>query len=265
MTWDFTTPGEGTDATQPSQKPPAAWSGRATVQSVRQTLSACTPDGSRRYELTYECEAGAQDRVSITGCDRNGELVTELRGEALLADAPVIAQLLLHAADTAAGHRQPAAPGRGAPVPFPRAPRAGELWDREETERLANAYREGADPAQIAHRLGRSEKSVRWKLYGLRLVPCPEDLVPAPGTTASVGPESEKAYTVEEVRRQYPSAYKRWTSEEDDALKARCAEGASLAELAEEFGRNEGAIASRLLKLGAEGPAAEEAQEYGGQ
>jgi hypothetical protein len=37
-----------------------------------------------------------------------------------------------------------------------------------------------------------------------------------------------------------------------------------LAELAQEFGRNKGAIASRLMKIGAVGPAAHEAQEFGG-
>ncbi|MFE4973558.1 hypothetical protein ACFRAR_15760 [Kitasatospora sp. NPDC056651] len=83
--------------------------------------------------------------------------------------------------------------------------------------------------------------------------------VPTPRT-----PEPEKAYTVEEKRRLHPNAYKRWTPEEDTELTARCAQGASLSELSTEFGRNEGAIASRILKIDARGPATKEAQEYGG-
>ncbi|MFE4515215.1 hypothetical protein ACFRMQ_13630 [Kitasatospora sp. NPDC056783] len=77
-------------------------------------------------------------------------------------------------------------------------------------------------------------------------------------------PEPEKAHTVEEKRRPHPNAYKRRTPEEDTELTARRAQGAFLAELAEEFGRNEGAIASRILKIDARGPATKEAQEYGG-
>ncbi|MFF3113595.1 hypothetical protein ACFVSN_30930 [Kitasatospora sp. NPDC057904] len=242
------------------------WDGWPSAQTIRQTLSLQASDGSRRYELSYESRADGLGRVVVTGCDANGEVVADLRGDVLPAAIPLIAQLLMRMAGATPGDRRPPAPaGPATVVPGPRAPRTGELWGREETEQLVAAHREGADPAQIARRLERSEKSVRWKLYGLRLALYPEDLVSASRAAAPAGrPKPEKAYTVEEVQRQYPNAYKRWTSEEDDALKARCAEGASLAELAEEFGRNKGAIASRLLKLGAEGPAAEEAQEFGG-
>jgi len=83
--------------------------------------------------------------------------------------------------------------------------------------------------------------------------PPPAPTLPAP-----------KAYTVEEKRQTHPNAYKPWTREDDEHLADRCAEGASLADLSAEFGRNLGAIASRLIKIGAAGPALEEAEEYGG-
>ncbi|MFF2619009.1 hypothetical protein [Kitasatospora sp. NPDC058046] len=265
MSWDLATEGDGTDPLRPLQGPLVPGDDWITEQSTRRTFSACSPDGSRRYELSYESCADGPGRVAVTGCDANGEVVADLRGEVLPTDLPLIAQLLMRMAGAAPGGcHTPAPAGPATAVSGPRASRTGELWGREETEQLVAAHREGADPAQIARRLERSEKSVRWKLYGLRLAPYPEDLVSAPRTAPPAGLEPEKAYTVEEVRREYPSAYKRWTAEENDALKARCAEGASLAELAEEFGRKQGAIASRLLKLGAEGPAAEEAREYGG-
>ena len=67
-----------------------------------------------------------------------------------------------------------------------------------------------------------------------------------------------------EKRKTHPNAYKPWTDQEEEDLAARCAQGVLLAELAQEFGRNKGAIASRLMKIGAVGPAAHEAQEFGG-
>ncbi|MFD0151292.1 hypothetical protein ACWGQ4_03160 [Streptomyces sp. NPDC055721] len=97
---------------------------------------------------------------------------------------------------------------------------------------------------------------------GPELAPRPADLVPAPRTP--VEPEAPKAYTVEEKRRVYPNAYKPWEPADEHRLAERCAQGASLHDLSQEFGRNEGAIASRLLKIQAEGPAVEEAWEYGG-
>ncbi|MFB6836942.1 hypothetical protein [Streptomyces sp. NPDC056361] len=97
---------------------------------------------------------------------------------------------------------------------------------------------------------------------GLHLAPHPGDAVPASRPPAE--PEEAKAYTVDEKRRLHPNAYKPWEPDDDDLLAEHCAQGVSLAELAQQFGRNEGAVASRLLKIQAKGPAVEEAWEYGG-
>ena len=58
------------------------------------------------------------------------------------------------------------------------------------------------------------------------------------------------AYDVEEIRRQHPQAYARWSSEDDERLQEMYVVGKGVAELARHFGRNEGAIWSRLKKLG---------------
>lgn len=58
------------------------------------------------------------------------------------------------------------------------------------------------------------------------------------------------AYTVEEKRREHPRAYEKWPPEDDELLKEMYAAGHSVAELAKHFGRNNGAIRSRLNKLG---------------
>ncbi|MCY3905466.1 MAG: DNA helicase RecQ [Caldilineaceae bacterium] len=66
------------------------------------------------------------------------------------------------------------------------------------------------------------------------------------------------AYNVEEIRRQHPKAYAKWSSEDDERLKEMYAAGTGVAELARHFGRNTGAIRSRLRKLGLDYDVAEE-------
>ena len=58
-----------------------------------------------------------------------------------------------------------------------------------------------------------------------------------------------KAYSIEKIRKTHNAAYKRWTKEEDDKLELLFCEGKEVKELATIFGRNEGAINSRIIKL----------------
>jgi DNA-directed RNA polymerase specialized sigma24 family protein len=67
---------------------------------------------------------------------------------------------------------------------------------------------------------------------------------------APVSGEIAKSYTVEAVRRSYPRAYEKWTAEEDEALLRKYSSGVSIPELAEMHQRKQGAIRSRLEKLG---------------
>ncbi|MDH6630386.1 transposase-like protein/DNA-binding XRE family transcriptional regulator [Streptomyces sp. LBL] len=140
-------------------------------------------------------------------------------------------------------------------------PRRGASWTLEEKDSLRAEFLAGAHVQELAESLGRSERAVRWVLYHLGLISFPADDVPAP----RVEPEKPKAYTVAEKRKVYPNAYEPWSAEDERRLAERCAQGASLTELSREFGRNEGGIASRLAKINAEGPAAGEAWEYGGE
>ncbi|MFE7582430.1 hypothetical protein ACFU5Y_12845 [Streptomyces gardneri] len=111
------------------------------------------------------------------------------------------------------------------------------------------------DLGEIGRHLASVARTASFTVY-------PGDLVPAPRTPAER--EEPKAYTVEDKRRVYPNAYKPWEPADEQRLAERCAQGVSLLDLSKEFGRNEGAIASRLVRIQAEGPAAEEAWEYGG-
>jgi len=60
----------------------------------------------------------------------------------------------------------------------------------------------------------------------------------------------KKKYSVTDIRTQHTNAYRTWTKEEDDRLKKLKVEGKSVPELANVFERKEGAISSRLKKLG---------------
>ncbi|GGF34852.1 hypothetical protein [Subtercola lobariae] len=67
---------------------------------------------------------------------------------------------------------------------------------------------------------------------------------------------SSLALVVEEVRREHPQAYRRWSAHEDALLLDGRRTGATLTELAERHGRQPSAIQSRLAKLTAPRPEA---------
>ena len=59
----------------------------------------------------------------------------------------------------------------------------------------------------------------------------------------------DKAYSVEKIRETYQQAYMPWTVEDDNKLELLFCEGKKVKELSEIFGRNSGAINSRIKKL----------------
>lgn len=59
-----------------------------------------------------------------------------------------------------------------------------------------------------------------------------------------------KAYDVAVIRQKYSQAYAPWSETDDEHLRARYLDGATRDELIGEFGRQPGAIRSRLRKLG---------------
>lgn len=68
-------------------------------------------------------------------------------------------------------------------------------------------------------------------------------------TIAKEEADSNKAYSVDEVRVLHKDAYKPWTQELDDELTAMYCEGSKVKDLAKHFGRTKGAIYSRIKKL----------------
>ena len=59
-----------------------------------------------------------------------------------------------------------------------------------------------------------------------------------------------KSYSVDEIRKSHSRAYGKWEAEDDKNLISGFNDGKDVEELAEMFGRREGAIRSRLTKLG---------------
>ncbi len=63
-------------------------------------------------------------------------------------------------------------------------------------------------------------------------------------------PEVPTSYSVEKIRETHPSAYKKWTADEEAMLENLFNGGMSITEIAGMLGRMPGGIRSRLLKLG---------------
>lgn len=216
------------------------------------TVSMEIGDTQRRYRLTADLiEEGRMD-VTIMVCTPDGVIHGELTGELDTSDLTEVSRLL--AAAPALGRTAaPAAPS----VPVA-ATRPGREWTLQDCDDLREYHRAGKSPREIGEKLGRTEASIRWKLYSLNLAPRPADLVPAPRTPTQ--PEPPKAYTLDEKRLVHRNSHKRWTPEEEDQLTLRSAQDAGLVTLVEEFGRNENAINTRLVKIRAQGPAADQAR-----
>ncbi|MBC3985740.1 hypothetical protein H8N01_24975 [Streptomyces sp. AC536] len=232
------------------------------------TASAAAPDAAtvsveisrsrRRYSLHADILAEGRVELTVVVSTPDGVIQGELTGQVEAGDLNELGRLIASAPVASAVENAPA----GTSVAPIKATHPGQAWSREAIAYLEKHYRAGKGPEQLAAELGRSEESVRGKLYDLALAPHPSDLPSDPRPAAE--PEAPRAYTVEAKRRAHPNAYKPWEPEDDQRLAERCAQGISLSELSKIFGRNEGAIASRLLKIQAQGPAVEEAWEYGG-
>jgi len=61
--------------------------------------------------------------------------------------------------------------------------------------------------------------------------------------------QNQKSFNLEKIQQQFPKAYTKWSSEDDELLQNKYDEGISVAELSQIFQRQPGAIRSRLEKL----------------
>ena len=61
--------------------------------------------------------------------------------------------------------------------------------------------------------------------------------------------ETTKKYNVDKIRETHQKAYEKWSVEENENLEKMFCEGKSVKDLSDFFGRNVGAINSRIKKL----------------
>ena len=61
---------------------------------------------------------------------------------------------------------------------------------------------------------------------------------------------ADKTYDVTSIRRELPNAYERWSEKDDADLRQLYEQGMSVSDLSKRFGRGQGAIRSRLVKIG---------------
>lgn len=69
-------------------------------------------------------------------------------------------------------------------------------------------------------------------------------------TSVNSTEKKSKTKTFAEIRKTYPNAYYPWEEKDDEKLERLFNEGLTTKELSNIFGRNRGAIRSRLRKLG---------------
>lgn len=68
-------------------------------------------------------------------------------------------------------------------------------------------------------------------------------------TNNMVFEDSEKAYSIDDIRKTHRDAYRKWTIELDDELTVMYCEGVNVKDMVKHFGRTKGAIRSRISKL----------------
>lgn len=61
--------------------------------------------------------------------------------------------------------------------------------------------------------------------------------------------ETDKSYSIDEIRKKHPNAYMPWDKDDDKYLEQLYCEKLTVRQLSVALGRNEGAIVSRISKL----------------
>jgi hypothetical protein len=104
---------------------------------------------------------------------------------------------------------------------------------------------------------------VEIEVYARQIVEQLALLIPVPGaepagadTAHGPGSVVAKTYDVAVLRKEHCQAYAPWSEQDDEYLRSRFLEGATLRDLVSEFGRQPGGIRSRLRKLGLGQPTA---------
>ncbi|MFD4987473.1 hypothetical protein [Streptomyces sp. NPDC058374] len=202
--------------------------------------SALTEDG-RRYVLTgTRCDNG-QLTLECTVSGERGEVHGELCGAVTADDLAPLARLLDAASRTLT---------TSAAIP---PPRQGGGWAPANSARLATRFRRERDFGILAAEFGCSRAAIYDELTR-------QGLIRARGTDRAAPASRPLSEAMRQRREIHPNSHTGWKPEDDQRLARLSAEGVVNFELSKEFGRSETAIDARLLKIGAVGPAADQAR-----
>ena len=113
--------------------------------------------------------------------------------------------------------------------------------DAFRSEFLKNLARERGAPRATSAEAA----NVIWTLGRNEPVPQPAEASDEPKPSKADRPEGLK-----ELRKRYPNAYEPWSAEDDNELRRLHGDGWTVSDLVRRFGRQPGAIRSRLGKLG---------------
>lgn len=204
-------------------------------------LEAAFTEGSHRYVVTgTRCDNG-QLTMELTITGEQGDIQGELSGALAGNHLAPLARLLDAASRTLTG-----------PATVPQ-PRRTSGWAPTDSARLAARFRQERDFTILAAEFGCSRGALYAELTR-------QGLIRTPGsdrTTPTIQPISE---AMQQRRLVHRNTHTRWSDEEEQRLAQCCADGVLTPELSNQFGRTEQAIESRLLKIGAVGPAADQAR-----
>lgn len=113
----------------------------------------------------------------------------------------------------------------------------------------------GKTIATVAKIRSRSEKTILEHLESLRLIgklsmQDLKDIILKTKTRDVFDERQSRQSGFEMIRKIYPNAYRLWDKKQDNNLQTLFVKGLSVTNLAKKFGRKNGAIKSRLIKLG---------------
>ncbi|MFD5748952.1 hypothetical protein [Streptomyces sp. NPDC127033] len=217
---------------------PSQCHGQTPTPSLENSLT----QNNRLYALTVTSDASGHLTTEITVTNNHGEIQGELRGTLNFTDLQPLARLL-HAT----------APNAGPP-----ASSHDKTWSLADSNRLASRYRVERDFGTLAKEFNCRRNDIYRRLLELELITDPAQR--RPGQPVRPKPAAAPSPILQQRRLQYSNSHARWTEQEEARLARHCADGAPVAQLSQEFGRSELAIESRLLKIGAHGPAADQAR-----
>ncbi|MEV4637454.1 hypothetical protein AB0J80_08895 [Actinoplanes sp. NPDC049548] len=123
--------------------------------------------GGNTYQLTACGTGDDRIRLTLSGWNPGGEVVSEFSGGISPADLPAVTEALTSTLTGLAALRSRGKPSRPPADKPKRYPNRGARWSPEDDERLVTRYREGATEHELMAEFGRSRGGILARLESL--------------------------------------------------------------------------------------------------